>query len=170
MSRIRLKFSGQSDALEADVQVISSNHFKITLHEKEHQIILDKMTNDSGYFEFEGKMHPFYFLRQNEEFILWIAGKTFQFNVSKKEANEARSSPSMESESMLRAPMPGKVLKIDGAPGSRVEKNHPILVMESMKMEMSVSSPVPARIQKIFCKAGDLVELGQALVKLEPLE
>ena len=53
----------------------------------------------------------------------------------------AQSSGGDASAGRLTAPMPGKVIAISTAPGTRVERGAPLLVMEAMKMEHTIVAP-----------------------------
>ncbi|MGH6717695.1 MAG: biotin carboxylase N-terminal domain-containing protein, partial [Alphaproteobacteria bacterium] len=67
----------------------------------------------------------------------------------------------------LRAPMPGRVVKVHVAPGAVVERGQPLVVLEAMKMEHTIAAPTAGRIQSVPFGAGDLVPEGAELVVLE---
>jgi len=67
----------------------------------------------------------------------------------------------------VKAPMPGKVIKIDVAEGEEVRKNQTLAVVEAMKMENEVKSPGEAIVTKIFVAPGTLVDSENPLVELE---
>jgi len=71
---------------------------------------------------------------------------------SKVEAIEKRG------EHIIRAPMPGKVVKVFVKEGEPIKKSQPILTMEAMKMENEIRSPVDGRVKKLFIKSADIVE------------
>ncbi len=64
----------------------------------------------------------------------------------------------------LTAPMPGKVIQVHVAPGARVERGAPLLVLEAMKMEHTISAPGDGLVTAIHFAAGELVEEGAELV------
>jgi pyruvate carboxylase subunit B len=59
------------------------------------------------------------------------------------------------SETEVKAPMPGLVLRIDVKEGDQVEQNGLLLVMEAMKMENDIFAPVSGTVKKILVKQGD---------------
>jgi len=67
----------------------------------------------------------------------------------------------------LIAPMPGKVIHVLAAPGAKVAKGAPIVVMEAMKMEQTLAAPANVVIASVHVAAGDQVEAGAALVVFE---
>jgi len=70
----------------------------------------------------------------------------------------------------LRAPMPGRVVKLHVALGDRVAHGQPLVVLEAMKMEHTIQAPDSGRVSRLPFAVGDLVEEGAELAVLEPLE
>ena len=64
----------------------------------------------------------------------------------------------------LLAPMPGKVIAVHVAAGSRVAKGTPLLVMEAMKMEHTIVAPDDGTVEAVLYGAGEQVAEGAALV------
>ena len=70
-------------------------------------------------------------------------------------------------ESHLRAPMPGRVLRLLARPGA-VERGAPLLVLEAMKMEHTVLAPAAGELEAFNVQAGDQVAEGDDLVQFRP--
>jgi biotin carboxyl carrier protein len=70
--------------------------------------------------------------------------------------------------SLIRAPMPGKVIKISVAEGEAVRKNQTLAIVEAMKMENEIKAPHEAKVRRIFVAPGDLVDSDKPLIELEP--
>ncbi|HEX5452531.1 MAG TPA: acetyl/propionyl/methylcrotonyl-CoA carboxylase subunit alpha [Stellaceae bacterium] len=66
----------------------------------------------------------------------------------------------------LAAPMPGRVVQLLAAPGDRVRRGQPLIVVEAMKMEHTVAAPRDGVVAAVHCRPGDLVEEGAELVAL----
>lgn len=67
----------------------------------------------------------------------------------------------------LEAPMPGKVIAVNVAPGDTVGKGDELLVVEAMKMENAVRAPREGRVKSVAARVGDMVSPGVVLVELE---
>ena len=65
----------------------------------------------------------------------------------------------------LTAPMPGKLIAVNVAPGARVERGAPLLVMEAMKMEHTIVAPRDGEVIEILYAVGDQVAEGAELVR-----
>jgi biotin carboxyl carrier protein len=68
---------------------------------------------------------------------------------------------------MVKAPMPGKISRINFAVGDTVEEGDVLLLMEAMKMEHTIVSPVSGILQSISYKVGDVVADGAMLAVVE---
>ena len=68
---------------------------------------------------------------------------------------------------VVKAVMPGLVIKVNVQEGQAVEAGTPLLVLEAMKMENEVKSPGAGVVKKINVKPGEIVETGAVLVELE---
>ncbi|KAL2822212.1 carbamoyl-phosphate synthase L chain, ATP binding domain-containing protein [Aspergillus cavernicola] len=63
------------------------------------------------------------------------------------------------------APMPCKVLRVEVQAGDVVEKDQPLVVIESMKMETVIRSPQKGKIAKVVHQKGDQCKSGTPLVE-----
>lgn len=72
------------------------------------------------------------------------------------------------SETVLKAPMPGKILGLSVKAGDKVELGQIVLVLEAMKMENEISSTIEGTVAKLNVKVGDVVNAGDALIEVDP--
>lgn len=68
----------------------------------------------------------------------------------------------------IRAPMPGLVLDIRVAPGSKVEAGEGLVVLEAMKMENELCAPRSGVVKAIHVQCGDAVAKNALLVEFAP--
>jgi pyruvate carboxylase subunit B len=67
---------------------------------------------------------------------------------------------------VLKAPMPGLVVRIQVEPGQAVAAGAPVVVLEAMKMENQLKAPSAGVVADVKVAAGAAVEKGQVLVTL----
>jgi acetyl/propionyl-CoA carboxylase alpha subunit len=67
----------------------------------------------------------------------------------------------------IRAPIPGKVVRIDVNEGDEVSTGQPLLVLEAMKMENQIAAEGAGRVSQVLVAAGGAVEGGQLLAVIE---
>jgi 3-methylcrotonyl-CoA carboxylase alpha subunit len=68
----------------------------------------------------------------------------------------------------LTAPMPGRVTQLMVAPGAKVRRGEPLMIIEAMKMEHTVAAPADGVVEAVRFAVGDLVEEGAELIALAP--
>jgi oxaloacetate decarboxylase alpha subunit len=66
----------------------------------------------------------------------------------------------------VNAVLAGNIFKVHVEPGSVVEKNDPLLIVEAMKMETLVSAPHAGTVSEVFVKEGDAVAVGDQMVSI----
>ncbi len=67
-------------------------------------------------------------------------------------------------EKLVKAPMPGRVIKILVEPGQEVSAGQSLLVVEAMKMENEVKAKGPGVVQTVHVALGATVEANAKLV------
>jgi pyruvate carboxylase subunit B len=68
---------------------------------------------------------------------------------------------------VLKAPMPGLVLRVQVAAGQAVAAGVGLVVLEAMKMENELKAPASAVIKAVRVQPGEAVEKGQVLLEFE---
>jgi biotin carboxyl carrier protein len=133
--------------IEANIQFISSNALSILIEGRSHLVYLAR-EGDRKYLSLQGQ--PFTVQEPSAE------GKSF---VDKEEKSQ-------QDELLVRAPMPGKVIKINVSEKEEVRKNQTLAIVEAMKMENEIKSTIEGYVKKIFVSAGDLVDSENPLIEL----
>lgn len=67
----------------------------------------------------------------------------------------------------IRAPMPGKIIKVMCGAGDKVLPGQTLIVMEAMKMEYALKSSIAGTVTSRPSTAGQQVALGDLLVHLK---
>lgn len=79
-----------------------------------------------------------------------------------------RSEPASQG-GVVKAPMPGLVLRIPVSLGQAVAAGQGVLVLEAMKMENEIKAPAPGVVASIPVQPGQAVEKGQVLLHMGPV-
>jgi biotin carboxyl carrier protein len=82
-------------------------------------------------------------------------------------AKPAKPAPAIEDTGQgVRAPMPGKIVRILVKAGDEVEAGDPVVTLEAMKMENELCAPVGGTVKAVSVQTGDSVEGGQLLIAI----
>jgi len=68
---------------------------------------------------------------------------------------------------IVKAPIPGNIIKISVKVGQKVKRGDSLLTLESMKMENDILSERNAIVKAIYVKEGDAIMQDYALIDLE---
>ena len=68
-------------------------------------------------------------------------------------------------DSTLRAPMPGRIVRVNVAVGDTVAVGDALVVLESMKMENTLSSNITGVVSAVHVSEDDSVQQGQTLLE-----
>src|SRR5690606_27401258 len=69
---------------------------------------------------------------------------------------------------VVKAPMPGLVVRVAVAVGDTVVAGQGLVVLEAMKMENERKAPAPGVIEALAAVPGSAVEKGTVLVRIAP--
>ncbi|MBN2409755.1 MAG: biotin/lipoyl-binding protein [Candidatus Aminicenantes bacterium] len=142
-------FRAGDQTLEADVRIISGNAFSLIVGGTSHLVgIADH--KDTIYVSLDGTT------------------LTLKRPGAEEKRFEKGEEGSKEGITVVKAPMPGKVVKINVAENDAVRKNQTLAIVEAMKMENEIKSPMDGVIKKIHSSAGDLVDSEKSLIEIEP--
>lgn len=133
--------------IEADIRFISPNIVSILI---------------------DGNSYQVYFARDKDKLFFSLKGQhyTVQEPLESGDTFERGEERSQQDELMIKAPMPGKVIKINVSEEEEVRKNQTLAIVEAMKMENEIKATVQGFVKKIFISPGELVDSEKPLIEL----
>ncbi len=98
-----------------------------------------------------------------------IAGQRFPFAVDDPRSLQGRrgAGAGTEGPRPVKAPMPGRVVRVLLAAGEAVAEGQGIIVIEAMKMQNELKSPKAGRVVRIAVAVDDTVGAGDVLAVVE---
>ena len=136
-------------ALEAEVRVISANAISLLVGGRSYLVLV---------------------ARDKDKRYVWLDGRTYLIQTRKEDQRlaERGDDRTQKGKSVVTAPMPGKVVKVNVVEKEAVRKNQTLAIVEAMKMENEIKSPLEGFVKKIYVSAGDLVDSEKPLLEIEP--
>jgi biotin carboxyl carrier protein len=68
----------------------------------------------------------------------------------------------------IKAPMPGRIVRVHASVGAVVQAGAPLVIVEAMKMENELSAPMAGVVVSISVSEGQAVDAGALLIELAP--
>ncbi len=98
-----------------------------------------------------------------------IGGQRYGFEVDDPRSLQGRRGGSGEVDGPrpVKAPMPGRVVRVLVNDGQDVEEGEAIVVIEAMKMQNELRSPKAGRVVRVAVGVGDAVGAGDVLAVVE---
>jgi biotin carboxyl carrier protein len=122
--------------------------------------------------DFQGMRRTAHYASDKKNIYVAIAGNTFVFEKPDlgRQSFAGDTAASGENIDEVKAPMPGKILKMLVKPGEKISQNQSLFILEAMKMENDVKAPRDGVVGEVLKNVGDLVAVGDAIIKLVPVE
>ncbi|MEO6815992.1 MAG: biotin/lipoyl-containing protein [Edaphobacter sp.] len=98
-----------------------------------------------------------------------IGGRRFAFEVSDPRSLQGRrgAGGAAAGPRAVKAPMPGRVVRVLAAVGDEVAEQQGVIVIEAMKMQNELKSPKAGKVVRVAAAVGDTVGAGDVLVVVE---
>jgi 3-methylcrotonyl-CoA carboxylase alpha subunit len=109
-----------------------------------------------------GRRVPVRTARAGDTVHVWCEGEIWEFTTA---AAPGRSARGGRDDAGLRAPMPGRVVRLLVSEGESVARGTTLLVLEAMKMEHEIRAPHDGTVARLPYLVGDQVEAGAPLVE-----
>jgi biotin carboxyl carrier protein len=98
-----------------------------------------------------------------------IGEESFAYEVRDPRSLGARraKAASQDGPKRIKAPMPGKVVRVLAPAGTAVEAGEAVIVIEAMKMQNELKSPKAGVVKRITASEGAAVNAGDILAEIE---
>lgn len=151
--RVELPFSGLDDGMEcvvdgksivADARMLQPGVMSLVIEGRQYRCVLDG----------DGVL---------------IGGRRFAFEISDPRSLQGRrgSGAGAAGPRSIKAPMPGRVVRVLAAVGEEVTEQQGVIVIEAMKMQNELKSPKTGKVVRVGVAVGDTVGAGDVLVVVE---
>ncbi len=131
------------------------------LKKTEQELLVEDSRGVHGFTFSRGNEDSFYFQKQEQ---VYHVGH-FR-TLDKEKISELSENPQLDGELLVKAPMHGRIIKINVNVADQVSKGDTLLILESMKMENRIIATGKAKVEKIDVKAGETVTSNKTLIHL----
>ncbi|KAL4808734.1 carbamoyl-phosphate synthase L chain, ATP binding domain-containing protein [Aspergillus unguis] len=158
--------SADSETSEVKVRQIGENAFNVKVGEHVFEQVTSHPNAGSRVITsfFPHTRLDTTVIRDGDSIIVFQRGMQYRLTIPRAKWMEKALGMKDVTNSVL-APMPCKVLRVEVGAGDTVEKDQPLVVIESMKMETVIRSPQKGKIAKVVHQAGDQCKSGTPLVE-----
>jgi biotin carboxyl carrier protein len=140
----------------------NSDTFTVSIGEHSYDVSVSSLQKGKMQIVSNGSAYiPRVYANGQQRFI-FFQGETYQL---KRALRFSTTHDHVEGE--ILSPIGGKVIKVYVSEGDVVEKNNPLLIIESMKMEHKIKAPVKGTVMRLHVGEDAVVDMGEVLIDLE---
>jgi biotin carboxyl carrier protein len=148
------------------------DHLLVRMGDQELTVDLRKVSDPSLFsLIIDNQSHEVFVDRHGDAYDVLVEGELHRMHVqdewARRLASIQRRSKHVEGDLIVKAPMPGIVLRVEVSPGDTVERGQGLVVLGAMKMENQIKAPRGGVVKEVSVEAGQTVEQGRALVIIE---
>jgi biotin carboxyl carrier protein len=144
------------------------NHYTVSTGGKTIEADIQQISPHVVSIIIKGRSHKIYIAWDNKQQFISLDGLQFEIKEPSQESNNYLAGEGKSEADMLlvKAPMPGKVIKINVSENEEVRQNQTLAIVEAMKMENEIKSSIDGVVKKIYVSTGDLVDVDKPLIEL----
>ncbi|MBM3310158.1 MAG: acetyl-CoA carboxylase biotin carboxyl carrier protein subunit [Candidatus Aminicenantes bacterium] len=164
-----MEFEYLVDGVVRKISVVAENGLHILRDgEAELRAEILPLSEEELFLSTDGRSHRVFVLRDEDRTVVFHGGREYVL-VHPRRADGAayRGEEGGTEGGVVKAPMPGKVIKVLVAEGEAVRKNQTLLIVEAMKMENEIKAGRECSVRKVHVAVGDLVDASRTLIELE---
>ena len=139
-----------------------------TVNGRQYRLHVRKLEDGGFWFGWDGRSAEVIAVPRGDAYDVGINGR--QVLVEFPESNKRLRRQGAGGHSGIvevRAPMPGKIVRVLLSESEQVKAKQGIVVIEAMKMQNEIRSPKAGRIAELTVAAGDAVGLGDLIARVE---
>ena len=143
-----LKCSVDGQMIELDARMIVTGVLSLVIDGKQFRCILDRDVDGEGVI---------------------INGQRISFSIPDPRSLAAQNGAAAGADGprRVKAPMPGRVVRVLVTMGDEVAEGQGLVVIEAMKMQNELKSPKQGRVSRLAAEIGTTVAAGEVLVVVD---
>ena len=120
----------------------------------------------------DGRSYTLYTAGDKHRHLVFCEGQHFELIDPTEDGDsfQAGEGSGTGDDLVIKAPMPGKVIKINVKEGEEVRKNQTLAIVEAMKMENEIKSAIDGVVKKVSASPGDMVDTDTPIIELAKKE
>lgn len=129
-----------------------------------------RRVGDSNWYSLivDGRSHAVEITREGNRYVVRTGGVEIPIEVEDERQRLlriiTRADERASELTLVRAPMPGLVVKVETSPGQEVQRGDGLIIVEAMKMENEIRAPAAGVVKEVRVKERDAIEKGALLV------
>jgi biotin carboxyl carrier protein len=154
-----------------DIEPLDGSRFRITIGGESPRVIdAEQVEGQVVHMLVDGRSHDVGIEQEGGALHVQVQDDVYRLELLDERKHRllaARGKFQVSGPQTIRAPMPGKIVKILVGKGAAVEEGQGVIVIEAMKMENELRAPKAGHVAEIFVTEGQTVENRTDLVSID---
>ena len=142
--------------------------YTVTIDGRAHRVQAQPAAGHFWTLVMDGRTHDAGVLKGADGYTVALRDGTFDVALAEAaRGGVAAPKKAASGPAKIKAPMPGKIVRVTAAVGQAVRAGDCLLVMEAMKMENEIRAPRDGSVKDVPVREGQAVESGALLMLVE---
>lgn len=143
--------------------------YRVTLDGRTFEVDLVSLGSSVYSLRFaDGRQYSLVHHSDGNDHEVAIGGSKIRMQIVDPLALRRRREETSGAAGVVKALMPGRIVRLLVEPGMEVRRGAGLLILEAMKMENEIQSPGDGVVDEIYVQPGQTVESGAPLVHIAP--
>jgi biotin carboxyl carrier protein len=152
---------------EVDISRRASNIVEAQVGDRKYVLEARAVQPGLYWLNWENRSIEVVVTEKNDGYLVMLDGRQVMVELGDLRTALRQAHQGHQGTVQVRAPMPGKVIRVLVKDGDSVQANQGIVVMEAMKMQNEIKSPKNGTVKKIGVTTGSAVNSGDLLAEVE---
>jgi len=152
---------------EVDINRRASNVIEAQIGDRKYVLEARAVQPGLYWLNWENRSIEVVVTEKNDGCLVMLGGRQIMVELGDVRTALRQTHQGQQGTVQVRAPMPGKVIRVLVKDGDSVTANQGIVVMEAMKMQNEIKSPKNGIVKKIGVTTGSAVNSGDLLAEVE---
>jgi biotin carboxyl carrier protein len=154
--------------IEIELNALADDQVEARIEDRRYVVTVYEIQPGQYWFSWKNRSLDIAVVPTGQEYTVSFPGRAVSVEILDPPAAFRRAAHhGRDGIAEIRAPMPGKIVKVLVTEGAEVEPNQGLLVMEAMKMQNEIKSPKKGLVLKLGAAEGAAVNSGELLVVVE---
>ncbi len=154
--------------LEVELNSKTEGVIHATVADRTYTLEVKNVEPNILWIQFQNRSFEISVVPDQSGYAVSINGRKIQVEIIDARAARRRMAQTGQAGiAEIRAPMPGKIVKVLAPEGTEVQVNEGVLVMEAMKMQNELKSPKKGTVKRVHVNEHAAVNAGDLLALVE---
>lgn len=142
--------------------------YTISIDDKKINVSITRFSDNCIIIHSDNEAKKYYFAKSGKNIYINSDGFSSKLEiVDEDEESQFDYDKNSGNKDIIKAPMPGSVVKVLVENGQNVTEGQPLIIVEAMKMETTLYSTIEGRITELNTQAGEQVDSDKILIIVE---